>query len=161
VPDLPIAIQSAEDAELSAFLGDRLYEFNVDATGISDGELLSAVVRDDGGNIVAGVSGHTWGGCCEIRQLWVQEQQRGAGLGKGLMNAAEQEAIRRGCTQIVLATHSFQAPGFYENLGFERLAVVPNYPEGHDNILYIKPLRSGRPATCSGQLKRDQGKEER
>jgi ribosomal protein S18 acetylase RimI-like enzyme len=62
------------------------------------------------------------------------------------MMAAEREATRRGCVQIVLSTHSFQAPEFYESLGYIRLAAIPNYPKGHENILYIKYLQSSSDA---------------
>ena len=137
-----IEIQSTDDSGVADFLGDRLYEFNVEATGISDGELMIAVVRDESGSIIAGLSGHSWGGCCEIKQVWVHERMRGKGLGRDLMRSAEQEAIRRGCTQIVLSTHSFQAPGFYEQLGYRKLASIPEYPAGHENIVYIRRLRS-------------------
>ena len=137
-----IEVLAAEDAALDALLSDRLYEFNVDVTGISDGELLSIAVRDESGNLIAGLNGHSWGGCCEVKQLWIDEQQRGQGLGSTMMMAAEREATRRGCVQIVLSTHSFQAPEFYESLGYVRLAAIPNYPKGHENILYIKYLQS-------------------
>lgn len=145
VPSYSITIRNSENDRLRTFLEDRLYAFNAAATGIDDGELLWASVTDAAGAVIAGVSGHTWGGCCEIVQMWVDESRRGQGLGTALMAAAEQEAMRRGCTQIVLTTHSFQAPGFYERLGFERLAAVPNFPRGHENVLYIKRLPdSGR-----------------
>lgn len=135
-----IDILSAENPELETFLGDRLYEFNVAATGIADGELLSAAISDDAGAVIAGIAGHTWGGCCEIARLWVHESERGRGLGAALMNAAEAEARRRGCRQIVLSTHSFQAPAFYEKLGFRRLAAIPEYPRGHEQVFYLKAL---------------------
>ena len=137
---LPIDIRTDDRPALEAFLGDRLYEFNSRTTGIHDGVLLNASVKDAAGNIVAGISGHTWGGCCEISRLWVHESLRGTGLGTAFIRAAEQEAVRRGCHQMVLSTHSFQAPGFYEKLGFERLATIPNYPQGHEHIIYIKYL---------------------
>jgi len=137
---IPIEVRSTDDASLNALLGDRLYEFNAGATGMDDGEFLFVSVRDESGNLVAGLSGHSWGGCCEVTQLWVHEQRRGRGLGRAVMMAAEREATRRNCAQIILSTHSFQAPEFYEKLGFERLAAVPNYPRGHENILYIKYL---------------------
>jgi len=44
------------------FLEDRLYEFNVEATGQADGRGLGVFVRDEGGGIVAAAAGHTWGG---------------------------------------------------------------------------------------------------
>jgi len=122
------------------FLEDRLYDFNVAATGISDGRALAILVRGDDGNIQAGLCGHTWGRCCEIRQVWVEDSLRDQGLGSALMEAAEMEARQRGCRQILLTTHSFQAPGFYGRLGFEVVVSVPEYPEGHQHLLLRKRL---------------------
>ena len=70
--------------EIDAFLADRIYEFNVQATGYADGRLLAATIQDDAGDIMAGINGHTWGGCCEITHVWVHEQYRGQGLGRAL-----------------------------------------------------------------------------
>lgn len=121
------------------WLSDRLYEFNVAATGIDDGEWLIASVEQDGRTIAA-LSGNTWGGCCEIENVWVEEAARGHGLGRALLEAAETEARRRGCVQMVLSTHSFQAPAFYEKLGFRRIGAVPDRPRGYENLIYLKLL---------------------
>jgi len=86
------------------YLEDRLYEFNSGVTGITDGESLAVFSRDERGRIVAGICGNTWGGCCEIRQFWVEEARRRQGLGTRLLDAAELEARRRGCKQIILTT---------------------------------------------------------
>lgn len=122
------------------FLEDRLYEFNRTTTGISDGRLLGFVLRDELGGIVAAAAGHTWGGTCELRQVWVEESRRGHGLGRRLLAAAEAEARRRGCRQLVLTTHSFQAPDFYRKLGFEVLAEIPDYPQGYSQLVMRKVL---------------------
>jgi GNAT superfamily N-acetyltransferase len=122
------------------FLEDRIYEFNSAATGITDGEWLAIFVRDDNDRIVAGICGNTWGGCAEIRQFWVEEARRKQGLGMRLLGAAEQEARRRGCRQMLLMTFSFQAPTFYAKRGFEVVAVVDEHPHGHKNILLRKRL---------------------
>ena len=122
------------------FLEDRLYEFNQAATGIDDGQALGVFVRDELGNIVAAAAGHTWGGTCELRQVWVAEAQRRAGLGGRLVAAAEAEATRRGCSQLVLMTHSFQAPDFYRKLGFEVVSELPDYPRGHAHLVLRKRL---------------------
>jgi ribosomal protein S18 acetylase RimI-like enzyme len=128
-----------EDAQ---YLEDRLYEFNAGMTGIRDGRTLGIFLRDESGGIVAGAAGHTWGGTCELKQVWVAASARGRGLGRRLMAAAEAEAVRRGCRQLVLSTHSFQAPGFYRRLGFEVMAELPDYPRGHSHLVLRKRLSS-------------------
>jgi GNAT superfamily N-acetyltransferase len=80
------------------YLEDRIYEFNSSATAIDDGKLLAFFVREHE-RTVAGICGSTWGGTCELRHFWVEERQRNRGLGTKLLQAAEQEARRRGCTQ--------------------------------------------------------------
>src|SRR6185369_8544336 len=102
------------------YLEDRLYDFNARVTRITDGEGLAIFVRDDGGHIVAGICGHTWGGYCEIRQFWVEESQRGRGLGTRLLEAAEHEARRRGCRQMFLMTLLSKPRPFTRSAGLRR-----------------------------------------
>lgn len=138
-----LRIQRLEDPEaaaLDALLAERIHAFNVAATGHGDGRLLGLSLRDASGEVVAGLSGHTWGGCCELTHLWVREDCRGQGFGARLVRTAEEEARRRGCAQVVLLTHSFQAPGFYEKLGYERRYEVQGRPQGHSNIVFVKPI---------------------
>jgi GNAT superfamily N-acetyltransferase len=122
------------------YLEDRIYDFNSAATGITDGEWLAIFVRNDDDRIIAGICGNTWGGCAEIRQFWVDEPRRKQGLGTRLLEAAEKEARRRGCLQMILMTFSFQAPAFYAKHGFEVTAVVNDHPRGHKNMLLRKRL---------------------
>jgi len=61
----------------------------------------------------------------------VRDDQRGKGLGAQLMTAAIAEARARGAKLMFVGTHSFQAPGFYERLGFELVATIPDKPLGH------------------------------
>lgn len=75
-----------------------------------------------------------------MRTLWVHERLRGRGVGTGLMVAAEAEARKRGAAQIVVSTHSFQAPEFYGRLGFERVGHVDDCPAGHQSIYLRKRL---------------------
>ena len=125
---------------LGSFLADRIYEFNANATGYVDGRLLAGCIHDDAGDIVAGFSGHTWGGCCELSNVWVDERYRGLGLGAELLRSAEAEAVARGCAQVVLATHTFQAPGFYERMGYQRKYAIEGLPAAYADIIYVKRL---------------------
>jgi GNAT superfamily N-acetyltransferase len=135
-------ISEQQDIEaLESFLAERIYESNVEATGYADGRLVAATIQDHTGEIIAGINGHTWGGCCVIDHVWVHERHRRQGLGKALMDAAESEAVLRGCEQVVLMTHSFQAPGFYAHLGYERKYAIEGRPKGYADIVYVKRLK--------------------
>jgi ribosomal protein S18 acetylase RimI-like enzyme len=129
---------SEAEAELNSFLDERIYEFNVQSTGLRDGRSFCGVIKDESGNVIAAINGHTWGGCCHILHLWVHESKRRQGIGCALLQSAEKEAIRRGCTQSLVFTHSFQAPAFYERSGYVRRATIPNYPQGHAQHMYLK-----------------------
>ncbi|HVR66087.1 MAG TPA: GNAT family N-acetyltransferase [Verrucomicrobiae bacterium] len=131
---------SDAEAELNSFLDARIYEFNVRSTGCGDGRAFSSTIKDDSGEIVAAINGHTWGGCCHILHLWVHELKRRQGIGRALLQAVEDEAIRRGCAQSLVVTHSFQAPAFYERYGYVRQASIPDYPQGHAQHVYLKQL---------------------
>jgi GNAT superfamily N-acetyltransferase len=137
-PELVIDAEPTPDQV--QYLEDRIYEFNSGTTGIMDGAWLAIFVKDDDGRIVAGICGNTWGGCLEIRQFWVEQSRRKKGLGTRLLHAAEQEARRRGCRQILLMTFTFQAPAFYAKHGFEVIATVDDHPRGHKNLLLHKHL---------------------
>ena len=121
-------------------LEERLYAYNVERTGISDGRVLALFARDDSNVVVGGLYGWTWGHACEIRSLWVDGRWRRQGLGSQLLKMAEYEARVRGARQILLSTHSFQAPAFYRRFGFEVVAGVSDYPIGHDHLLLRKIL---------------------
>lgn len=140
MPASEFVIETDPTPEQVQYLEDRLYEFNSSVTRITDGEWLAIFVRDDAGHIIAGIAGNSWGGCCEIRQFWVEALQRGRGLGTKLLDAAEQEARRRGCGHIFLMTFTFQAPSFYTRRGFETLATMDDYPRGHQNLLLRKRI---------------------
>ncbi|WLR92668.1 GNAT family N-acetyltransferase [Shinella zoogloeoides] len=70
----------------------------------------------------------------DIKKLLVMESERGRGLARALMAAAEREAARRGKTVLVLDTATGSpAETVYERLGWQRAGVIPDYalyPDG-------------------------------
>ena len=137
-----IEVQCGDCPSLEQFLAARIYEYNATATGYFDGEAFGATHKDPSGAIVAGIAGYTWGGCCFVSYLWVADGIRRSGLGRALLMAAEDHAISKGCSIALLSSHSFQAPRFYERLGYEERAVIEDHPPGHSNVFYAKRLAS-------------------
>jgi GNAT superfamily N-acetyltransferase len=101
---------------------------------------LMIVLHDAQNRVVGGLIGRSFWGWVFIELLWVEEAGRGAGLGRRLMSAAEQEAQRRGCHHARVDTYSFQAPGFYEKCGYARVASLNDFPLGHQRHFYAKAL---------------------
>lgn len=133
-------VDEAEYPALAKLLEDRIVAFNEEETGLRDGAWLGGRIAGERGELLAGFNGHTWGGCCVIDHVWVDASLRGQGVGSRLMDAAEDEARRRGCDQVVLSSHDFQAPGFYRKRGYVEVAVVDGRPRGHQNVILLKKL---------------------
>lgn len=139
-PELKIEERpSAEDlAKLDHGLSDHAVPFT-DHPGFQP---LAVMARDGDGNLVGGVVGKinwTW---LYVSKLWVIGDARSTGLGSRLMGALEEAAAARGCRWAHLDTFSFQAPSFYERLGYESFATLPDYPPGHRRIFMRKSLVS-------------------
>jgi GNAT superfamily N-acetyltransferase len=126
------------------FIEERINEYNIAQTGRDDGQELALFIRDESGEIVGGLYGWTWAGWFEVRYLWLREDLRGQRHGTQLLQAAEEEAARRGCTRVYLDSYSFQAPGFYKKLGYQEFGVLPGFPDTHTRHFLWKTLTSTR-----------------
>jgi GNAT superfamily N-acetyltransferase len=88
----------------------------------------------------AGLWGRTAWDWLHIELLYVSERARGAGLGTKVVRAAEIEALQRRCRNAWVYTYSFQAPGFYERLGYTVFGILNDYPPGHQRFFLRKSL---------------------
>jgi GNAT superfamily N-acetyltransferase len=138
--EFKVSISDAADEQDIAELRDAVHAYNEETTGFRDGLALSCFVRDDDGQLVAGIDGFTWGGYARVEYLWVEESRRQLGYGRQLLEAAEAEARRRGCVTIVLDTHDFQAPWLYTRLGYKLAGTTHDTPRGYRQYLYEKRL---------------------
>ena len=136
---MTLVVETAPDRNDIHFLEEEIYAFNVQATGIADGILLAVFLRGPDDKVIGGAYGWTWGNTCYVRDLFVPENMQTQGHGTKIMCAIEEEAAARGCVQIVLETHSFQAPEFYGKLGFAVCGIVDNYPRGDQWYTWRRP----------------------
>jgi len=89
----------------------------------------------------------------EVQRVAVATGDRGAGVGRRLMAAVENEARERGLTLLWLTTHAdTDACAFYDAIGYTQLGVMPNYSRRPDGRLapgafYFRELT---PASATG-----------
>jgi len=140
VPDLRISSEPHCSQEDATFVRDSLGLFNVGATGDSYYSPLAIFLKDERNAVLGGALGHVWGGWLDLDALWVAEPFRGQGYGAKLLRAAEDEARMQGCHGVFLTTFSFQAKPFYEKFGYEVVAEIPDYPQGHGHHVLTKKL---------------------
>lgn len=128
------------DAERSA-IAKPLRAYNVAQAGDAKAETFALLVRDEHTNdILGGLRGEIFYQWMFIELLAIPEQCRGQGTGSRLMGMAEQLAREKGCVGMWLDTFDFQAPGFYQKLGFSELAHFDDFPPGHKRFFFQKRL---------------------
>jgi len=140
---LKLVQEHTPDPKDVQFLDHALHEFNSSQTGIDDARRLAVFVRDEEGQIVAGLAGMTFYGCLAVDLLWVREDLRAQGFGGQLLRVAEDEAVTRGCHQVQLDTFDFQAPEFYKKHGYEVFGLLDGYAGSHKRYYLRKNLALG------------------
>ncbi|WP_181310287.1 GNAT family N-acetyltransferase [Nocardioides campestrisoli] len=129
------------DSALDQRLSDELSKYNAAATpGVAPEEEITVRIEDDG-ELLAGLSGWTWGQAAGIGLTWVHAEHRRSGLGSALLAAFEEEARRRGCTHVFVTSFTFQAPDFYQRHGYEETFRWESVPTpGRDDVHMLKHL---------------------
>jgi len=136
----PLVVEESPDPADVALLEERVTAAAIAAAGVGEDRAFGIFVRDDERQIVAGISGMTWGGCCELHAMWVDQPLRGRGLGRRLMAKAESVGRKRGCAFVEFFAYDLLAAGLYERLGYETVGVIEGCPEGSAARWYRKRL---------------------
>lgn len=131
--------QQPEAGDLE-ILNRKIFEYAFSEIGPYNYERLLWFVRDASDAVVGGLHGHTGLGWMYIDVLWVDESLRSNGLGTRLVEAAEAEALKRGCHGVYLYTYSFQKPDFYTKLGYEIFGRLDDFPIGDTKYFLKKSL---------------------
>jgi GNAT superfamily N-acetyltransferase len=96
------------------------------------------------GGLLGGVNGAAHWRWLYVRNLWVDAGARGQGLGRRLLQEAENFARARGCAGVYLDTFDPGAAAFYERCGFVRFGVLDDFPPGHRRTYLCKRLDADR-----------------
>lgn len=136
-----LEVTTSPDADDIAALTEGLAQFNISAVGPSGREALAVIVRD-GDTMLAGLAGYTAWGWLFVQQLWVAESTRSQGWAQRMLNAAESEAIRRGCHGAYIDTFNPVALKAYQRAGYTEFGRLPDFPQGRDRVWLKKKISS-------------------
>ncbi|MGX9964179.1 GNAT family N-acetyltransferase [Roseomonas sp. F4] len=143
-PRVTITETAAEDDPATAVIVAGLSAHAEAAAGPPGHAPFNLVVRLAGqSEPVGGLTGYLLFGWLFIQFFHLPESLRGQGLGRALMQRAEDAARARGCAGIWLDTFSFQAKPFYEALGYTEFGRIDGYPPGHSRHYLMKRLTDG------------------
>ena len=122
---------------------ELLVEYNLSKTKQFEKEInkpIEIIARNELNEIIGGLYGRSLWGTLEIKTFVVKTENRNEGICRKLIEQAEKEAKNRNCRFISLDTFSFQAPEFYEKLGFIKIGTETDFPKGFEKLYYRKKL---------------------
>ena len=122
---------------------ELLVEYNLSKTKQFEKEInkpIEIIARNELNEIIGRLYGRSLWGTLEIKTFVVKTENRNEGIGRKLIEEAEKEAKIRNCRFISLDTFSFQAPEFYEKLGFIKIGTETDFPKGFEKHYYRKKL---------------------
>lgn len=137
-----LVIERSHSESVSRDLWRGLIAFNRRKIGSSDYRRTVISARNPKGRLLGGLILESYWRESYVELLWISAKSRGAGLGSKLLRRAEDLARRRGSRMIHLNTFSFQAPRFYEGLGYRRFGRLTGSPAGHSRHFFVKRLRA-------------------
>lgn len=132
-------IELSQDEADAKVIREGLNEYNFRRVPEDRHETLTLVAQRDG-RMIGGLVGGTYWGWLYVELLWVDEAERGRGLGGQLLARAEEIARERGCRNAHLETHDFQSLDFYLRRGYEVFGQLDDLPEGHVKYFLRKRL---------------------
>ena len=126
--------------KVARLLWRGLNRFNQETAGPFHYSRIVLTARGKSGRVVGGVILQSYWTETYVELLWLSERARRQGLGRELIEEAERRARRRGSRLMHLSTYSFQAPGFYQKLGFRCCGTISGSPKGASRYFYVKRL---------------------
>lgn len=101
---------------------------------------FAAALGGKGRELVGGIQYRWYGEDGYVDYLAVHESWRGQQIGAQLIRAMESALAQQGCRRVFIDTEAFQAPGFYERMGYRKVGHTPEHMGGYDRLTFRKDL---------------------
>jgi GNAT superfamily N-acetyltransferase len=140
--DFDIYTPTAEEVH-SGELGRRMRQFNYRFVGeYGPVQPVWVSAKDSGGGLVGGLRGFVFLHWLNVELLFVDEAARNQGVGRRLLETAEQKARSLGARNATLNTFGWQARAFYLKQGYEEFGRIDDYIQGFYAAYMKKSLES-------------------
>ena len=107
-----------QDGRIGQFVHEAFTAYAAKSDIAENFDMFCFVAESDREEIIGVVTGRAYYNEVHIGDLIVDENHRGQGIGSELVKAVETAYGNKGYEKITLSTFGFQAPGFYEKLGY-------------------------------------------
>jgi GNAT superfamily N-acetyltransferase len=111
----------------------RFAAYNAEESGGLSGNpgvVVQLALKNGDGQIRGALTGRTIYKSLLIDIVWIEEAHHGRGYGRALVSETERIAQSNGCISAQTSSYSFQAPEFYQALGYEVFGEFDGYPDG-------------------------------
>ncbi len=135
-----LEVEESPSSEYRDAILHRLVQYNHAEGPPTTAAPLAILIRDSSGCIAGGLWAESLFDWLHIELLVVPGAMRGTGVGSRLIAKAEEAAKGRGCVGVWLDTFSFQAPAFYEKLGYGTVGTIDDHPVGGARHIMAKRL---------------------
>ena len=135
------------DPELVKAIENGVIEHGRRLASAGKAKPIVCVVREND-TLVAGASGRTEYTRLFINYLWVTEAIRSQGIGTELLNRIEAAARERDCTDALIETLDDRVASLYTRLGYQPIAVIPDYVGPFSRHILVKTLVDERVFAC-------------
>ena len=133
------AIDLSGNAQTQQYVEQRMTEYHELQVGPYKRESFTITVKEND-QIIAGLNGNVCGPLCNVWDLWVDEKLQRKKIGTRIMSQCETIAKDQKCKIIQLTTSELHSKPFYEKIGYEVIATIPEEFMGHDTYIMRKLL---------------------
>lgn len=140
VPDF--SIDQADDQSI-ATVEDQFQAYNLSKKPLLQDEpaVTFTFLAEEDGQCIGGIFGYSSMYLIGyMESLWVAEEYRHKGIGTELVNALVKALRDFGCPSVHLDTMSYQAPEFYQSLGFKHFGKLTHPEIGASEMFFVKHL---------------------
>jgi ribosomal protein S18 acetylase RimI-like enzyme len=131
---------SLEDSQM---MSTHLRNFNIEQSNgrsTNPETSINLTLKNKTGEVVGGIRSRAFYQSLTIDFLWIDKNYQRIGYGKELMQKVEEIAREQGCISANTMTYSFQAPQFYEKLGYKIVGAFVEYPSDIKKFFLEKRL---------------------